>query len=358
MYSPVTASPHLKVGHASRMRGLPRSTYRFRVLGMGLAGLMIAAVLHELDAGWMAWTWAGLVCVAWPHIAFLVAIRSADPLRAELRNFMVDSALAGTCLPLMHFNLLPSAVLVTVVCADKVNTGVRGMLVRSLPGLGAAIVLAGLLTGFAIDWPTSTLVILASLPILVIHTLAVSYSTYQLVRKVQTQNVRLADLSQRDALTGLANRRHWEPAANDLLRRVHDHAVPATLMMLDADRFKLINDRHGHGVGDDVLRAIADLLRTLLPDGCAAGRLGGDEFVVALPLAVTEGERIAEMLRRAVEQLEFERAPALRCSISIGLADAPGAGLDLREWLEAADRCLYRAKQGGRNRTESCNSQA
>ncbi len=358
MPAPVSASPRPEVDHASRMRALPRRTYRFRVLGMGLAGLMIAAVLREIDAGWAAWTWAGLVCVAWPHLAYQLAIRSADPLKAELRNFMVDSALAGSCLPLMHFNLLPSAVLVTVVCADKVNTGVRGMLVRSLPGLVAAVVIGGLFTGFAVGPPTSMAVILASLPILAVHTLAVSYSTYQLVRKVQGQNVRLEELSQRDVLTGLHNRRHWEDAAAALLRRNQDEGLPATLMLLDADRFKRVNDRHGHGVGDDVLRAIADVLRTRLPEHCAAGRLGGDEFVVVLPLAMPEAEQVAETLRRGVESLEFERAPGLRCSISLGLADAPAAGLELREWLEAADRCLYAAKQAGRNRVAASVSGA
>ncbi len=345
-------SPRPDADHASRMRALPRRTYRFRVLGMGLAGLPLAVVLNELDAGWPAWVWAASTCVLWPHLAYLLAIRAADPLKAELRNFMVDSALAGTCVPLMHFNLLPSAVLVTVVCADKVNTGVRGMLPRSLPGMAVGLAVMSVFTGFAIDWPSSSAVILASLPIMVIHTLAVSFSTYQLVRRVEGQNVRLEELSQRDALTGLHNRRFWERQAGALLRRNQDHGVPATLMLLDSDQFKAVNDRHGHGVGDDVLRAIADLLRTQLPAGCASGRLGGDEFVVALPLAMPEAQRVAETLRRSVEALDFDRAPALRSSISIGLADAPASGLELREWLEAADRCLYRAKQGGRNRTE------
>ena len=104
-------------------------------------------------------------------------------------------------------------------------------------------------------------------------------------------------------------------------------------MLIDVDRFKTVNDRYGHGVGDDVLRDVAALLRAGLSEHAAAGRLGGDEFVVAL---------------------RFERVPTLRVSLSIGLADAPAAGLDLREWLEAADRGLYRAKEAGRNRTARC----
>jgi diguanylate cyclase len=339
--------------HASRMRALPRRTYRFRVLGMGLAALPIGTVLLERGAGW-PWAWLGLVCFLWPHVAYLLAKRAADPLHAEKRNFLVDSVLAGSCLPLMHFNLLPSAVLVTVTCADKVNTGVRGMLLRSLPGLLAAVLVGGALTGFAIDYRSSTAVILACLPIMAVHTLAVSYSMYLMIRKVQAQNVQLQALSERDALTGLANRRHWEGAAAALLAEHHARAVPATLMLLDADRFKAINDRWGHGVGDDVLRAIAERLRARLPEAGAIGRLGGDEFVVALPMPMADAERIAETLRADVEAIRLERVPSLRLSTSIGLAVPPAAGLELREWLEAADRCLYRAKQSGRNRTETC----
>ena len=187
-----------------------------------------------------------------------------------------------------------------------------------------------------------------------VHTLAVSFSMSQLVRKVQGQNIRLRELSEIDALTGLANRRHWELQAGELLRRNQGHAAPATLMLIDVDRFKTVNDRYGHGVGDDVLRDVAALLRAGLPEHAAAGRLGGDEFVVALPLQMDEAAVVAETLRSHAEALRFERVPTLRVSLSIGLADAPAAGLDLREWLEAADRGLYRAKEAGRNRTARC----
>ena len=337
-----------------RLRQLPRRTYGFRVLGMGLAALPIGTVLYELQAGWAAWIWATFVCLVWPQLAYLIAIRAANPMKAELRNFVVDSMLAGSCLPLIHFNLLPSAVLVTVACADKVNTGVRGMLPRSLPGLVAAVALGGMLTGFAFAPASSTAVILACLPIMAVHTLAVSFSMSQLVRKVQGQNVRLRELSEIDALTGLANRRHWELQAGELLLRNQGHATAATLMIIDIDRFKTVNDRYGHGVGDDVLRDVAELLRASLPEQAAAGRLGGDEFVVALPLQMDEAAVVAETLRGHAETLRFDRVPTLRVSLSIGLADAPAAGLALREWLEAADRGLYRAKEAGRNRTARC----
>jgi diguanylate cyclase len=191
---------------------------------------------------------------------------------------------------------------------------------------------------------------LACLPIMVIHTLAVSLSSYRLVRRVQKQNRQLEALNRRDALTGVQSRGFWEQQAQALLRQSQADGGAATLLLLDADEFKRVNDCHGHGVGDDALCAIADLLRRRLPAGSHAGRLGGDEFVVALPVAMGAAARVAESVRAEIEALAFPRTPGLCISVSIGLAAAPGPGLDLREWIEAADRALYRAKHAGRNR--------
>jgi diguanylate cyclase len=341
---------------ARHLHSLPRRAYRLRVLGMGLAALPLIAVMRELDSPGWAWAWMVFACFLWPHLAYFTASRSRDPLKWELRNFMFDSVLAGSWVPLMHFNLLPSAVLLTVVMADKVNTGVRGLWLRSLPGMVGAIALGAVATGFAVDYPTSTSVLLACLPIMVIHTLAVSWSSYQLVRRVQRQNLQLAELSRSDMLTGLDSRRHWQEQAESLLRDHQSQGQPATLLFVDVDHFKPINDRYGHAAGDDVLRAIADQLRTSLKGRTTAGRLGGDEFAVVLPVGLEEAAAAAERLRAAVEALRFPNHPDLRCSLSLGMAEAPGPGHGLREWMEAADHELYRAKHAGRNQASAAGT--
>ncbi len=335
----------------TRFSSLAQRTYPLRVLGMGLAALPLVAVMRELDSPWPAWVWVLFSCVLWPHLATVWARRSRDPFRAELRNFVIDSLFAGSWVPLMHFNVLPSAVLLSVVFADKINTGIRGLWLHSLPGLVGALVVAGLMTGFAVQLEASMTVVLASLPILVIHTLAVSMSSYRLVRKVQRQNLQLEQVSRVDGLTGLDSRGHWQAQAQGLLSRHQANGGVATVMLLDVDQFKDINDRYGHAIGDDVLRGISELIRRHLPDDGHAGRLGGDEFAIAVPLAMTDAQVIAENIRLAVDTLYFSNVPGLHCSISIGLADPPDAALGLREWIEAADRALYRAKHGGRNRT-------
>lgn len=337
-------------GVPPHLRNLHLRTYPMRTLGMGLAILPVMVVLHELDAGWPAWAWTLFCGLAWPHVALLRAKSSRTPYRAELTNFMIDSAMAGSLAPMMHFNLLPSAMLVTVATADKINAGVRGLWSRSLPGMLAAILLCAWLFGFRTDIATSTPVLLACLPLMVIHTLAVSASSYRLVRKVQKQNMRLDELSRHDSLTGLLSRGHWQEQTSALLAA----RTPASLLLVDVDLFKSINDHHGHAIGDDVLRGIADAIRDAIPEGSHAGRLGGDEFAVAVPLALPETLHVAEGIRSRVQALALGDA-AVQCSVSIGMAEPPAAGVDLRTWMEAADRALYRAKAGGRNRTHAAS---
>lgn len=346
-----TTRPAFEAGR--RLTRLPWRTYRLRVLGMALAALPVGTVLHELGAGWPAWAWLVFACFIWPQLAFVIATRSRDPFRAELRNFMFDSMLAGSWVPLMHFNLLPSVVLVTVVTADKINSGIRGLWVRSLPALVVAMLLSGWATGFVVSVPSSTLVILACLPIIIIHTLSVSASAYRLVRRVQTQNLALEAITQRDELTGMDSRKHWTERA---AARLHEHQASgsaATLLLLDIDHFKAINDRFGHTAGDDVLRMISSQIRAHLGGQGFAGRLGGDEFAIVLDMGHSASEAFAESLRAAIDTLKVPGHTGLECSVSLGLADPPDAGLGLREWIEAADRALYEAKRAGRNQAAS-----
>ena len=344
------ATPQAANTSPLHLQALPRRIYRFRTLGMGLSFFGIATVLTELDAAWPAWAWASFCCLLWPHIAFQVARRNSDPFRAELRNLMIDSALAGSLVPMMHFNLLPSVVLVTVASADKINIGVRGLLLRSLPGVLIGALIMGMLTGFSMQIATSTPVLLATLPIMVIHTLAVSLSSHRLIRRVQSQNLRLDEISRIDSLTGLEMRGHWQDNAGELLANHVAGTTRASMLLVDVDLFKQINDRNGHTIGDDVLRAIAAVIKNALPPGGHAGRIGGDEFAIVMPMDEDFARKVASNILAGVESLEFAFVPPLRCSVSIGIAEPVADDPSLRAWLERADHALYRAKAAGRNR--------
>ncbi|BBD80273.1 diguanylate cyclase [Aerosticca soli] len=336
--------------HKHHLQTLYRRVWGLRALGMGLGSLAPLVVLHELKSPVAAWAWVIFVGYGWPHLAYVLAARSRDAYRAEQRNLVFDTVLAGSCVPLMHFNVLPSVVLLTMVMADRLSAGIRGLWHRGLIGMLAGVLLGGMATGFAFAPQTRMPVVLACLPILVIHTLAVSLNSYALVRRTQQQNILLKKLSRTDALTGLVNRGHWEQAATTLLATVP--AGEASLLMMDLDAFKQINDDYGHLVGDDVLQAVSGVVLCHAGAGIA-GRLGGDELVLAVTADAATAAAIAEDIRAGVEALRFVHAPALRCSVSIGLATNGTAGGSLRVWLDAADQALYRAKAQGRNRASA-----
>lgn len=320
---------------------------------MGLGAVVAMVVLHENQAP--AAMWAVVFCggFVWPHLAWWLTRISANPQRAEVRNLLVDSAIAGAFVPLMHFNLLPSVLLVTLTTVDKISTGVRLLWASSLPGMLAAGALAAWWTGGAMGLESSMRVVIACLPMLVIHTLSVSVSSHRLIRKVSRQNKLLDELGRVDPLTGLYGRTHWEQQARDALRRLAATGEPACLLMLDIDGFKQINDGRGHTVGDDVIRAMSHIVRGCVRASDCAGRYGGDEFAILLRGAdMAQAQEIAQRIRAQAEAHQFGDHPELRFTSSIGIAAAQRHYATPREWVAAADAALYQAKRAGRNRVE------
>lgn len=335
-------------------RQLPRRVYPLRALGMGLGGVVVGVVLWERNAGLAAWLCMAAISFVWPHVAHLLSRRSADPYRAEIRNLLVDSALAVVLVTLMHFNLLPSVLLVTLTMVDKITTGIRGLWARSLPGMAGAAVAGAAFNGFQWAPETSMPVILACLPVMVLHTLSVSLVSYRLIRRVSRQNQLLDELRRIDALTGLYDRGHWQEQAEATLRRHHATDEPACLVMLDIDHFKQINDQHGHTVGDEVLRALARIVLSNVRSTDCAGRYGGDEFAIVLRGMHLDGATaVAHRIREQVQALQLHDMPGLQFTTSMGVATADHRHSSLRAWTNAADAELYQAKAAGRNRVSA-----
>jgi diguanylate cyclase len=155
-----------------------------------------------------------------------------------------------------------------------------------------------------------------------------------------------AAAAERDALTGLANRRHLERRAAELLPRLQAEGQPLALALLDLDHFKQINDRCGHATGDQVLVQLAQLLRENTRGGDIVSRHGGEEFVIVLPgMTLAAAAEVCERLRERVAGHGWPCAQPV--TISIGLAAAPPYALPAL--LAAADTALYGAKGRGRN---------
>ena len=162
--------------------------------------------------------------------------------------------------------------------------------------------------------------------------------------------------AQSDPLTRLANRTRFDQALEQELRAAARSQQPLTLMLLDIDHFKQLNDGHGHAAGDAVLRALAEVLRgrARRPRDLVA-RLGGDEFALLLPdTASPAGQAIAAGILHDVAALAASASGVPAFTVSIGIHTDPGAhGLAPAHVVEAADRALYRAKQDGRSRSHA-----
>ena len=153
-----------------------------------------------------------------------------------------------------------------------------------------------------------------------------------------------------DYLTGLANRRQFDWEGARLVELARRHGEPITLIMLDLDHFKVVNDTYGHGTGDEVLKHIAALMSRVCRKSDLAGRWGGEEFVILLPKSdAQDGAEMAERLRAEVEAHTFPEVGSV--TVSMGVAST-AAGDSLDDLLKRADSLLSRAKQGGRNRVE------
>lgn len=166
-------------------------------------------------------------------------------------------------------------------------------------------------------------------------------------------NEKLKTLAVTDELTGLSNRSHFFEKMDKEMKRCRRHGIPMTVLLIDLDDFKNINDTHGHIAGDEVLRTVSSVLASCVRDNDAVGRFGGEEFIVYLVhTSALEAAVPAERIRESVAGTEFEFAgKACRVSASVGVASYPAAddGESRVDFMKRADAALYEAKRNGKN---------
>ena len=311
---------------APRRLNFSKRMYFMRSLGLAVGAVCVGMVLYEHGRGVGFWGALALHVLLWPTLAYVLAVRSRNPVAAEYRNLLVDSIAGGFWIAVMAFDTLPSLLLGVMLTMDKVIVGGRLFGVKAF-----------------------ALMLLACLPLLVIYPMAVGAASRSLAQKTLEQKRMFEKISRFDAVTGLMNRQQLQYAATVELSRFKRIGRPAVLMMIDIDHFKQINDGHGHTTGDNVIEEFARLMKACLRDMDTGGRYGGDEFGIVMPETSWEEAIVAaERLRRQVAAYEFP-GHGLRCTISIGLAQVNPLIGSVNDWVTAADEALYAAKRRGRD---------
>lgn len=177
--------------------------------------------------------------------------------------------------------------------------------------------------------------------------------TDEAVNKLELEqaNAKLEELSRVDRLTNLYNRGFWEESFSKEFKRQQRSQAKSSLLMFDIDHFKKINDLFGHQGGDAALCFVSQTLKKVLRESDVAGRYGGEEFAVTLVDTDLDGAKVfAERLRKTIEDavIHYEESE-ITLTISVGIAQFDGKYTKYEQWIEDADKALYRSKEAGRN---------
>lgn len=357
-------------GHA-----LSLALHRVRVSAFAMGFVILAT--YMMGKGYGAPIWAALLLQStiYPHLLRWRLRHASHPIRAEFGNFLIDTFVAGLWAGGLGYPLwIAFTLLACSVVTITLYGGVRGAVwacALFLLGGGALFALVGPEPWPPTDTLTTLLCIVGLLVFLVLSTNTAflrnrklqetraalrqnEQALHQKIAEIDALQAQLHEQANRDPLTGLYNRRYLDGTLERELARCKREGHPLSLMLLDIDHFKSINDTYGHQAGDEVLRRLADLLAHQARAGDVACRYGGEEFLLLLPnMPLAAALERAERWRRSFADGEMAFGELrLRATLSVGIAAYPGHGTEAARLIRQADEALYRAKARGRNRIE------
>ncbi|MDQ2733764.1 MAG: GGDEF domain-containing protein [Pseudomonadota bacterium] len=349
--------PARTIAQQQRLRlrrfGMASSTYFLGLVVLGLCtllGLFPRSALLAVGALFLA-TNAGLL------LAFTTRWneRFADPSLTGPQVY-----LAVILVPLIlvlgrdvHFVAAPyySSIFVFAMLQMRARDLVR-VAAFVLVSYGVALLLRHQLYGSGLDWRVEAVTAMLVVAGSVWFATAASYIS-NLRGRLRGSLQHIATLATYDDLTGLWNRRQIDQMLEAAVKHAQRHGSALCVAMMDVDHFKRINDRYGHAMGDEVLKAVAGTLAGSVRAGDEVGRFGGEEFVLLLPATtMAQATSLADRLRSRMETLQSTPAGEPPVTGSFGLA-AWRAGESAGDLVRRADQALYRAKAGGRNRVEA-----
>lgn len=322
-----------------------------RMLGTLLCFFPILSVLLEHhEPVWLVLLLA-INAFVWPTIAFLRAGRAQKPLTCEHHNLVFDAAAGGFWIAMMAVNPLPSVVIATILLADRLSAGGHELVRKAGATMLAVFSAAWLAKGMPFDPVVTQRTMYATLPLIAIYLLALSVLTDNIAIKLRQKSRELERIAMMDPLLDIANRRLLEKRIKHELAKLRESAHCSSLMFIDIDNFKEVNDRFGHKVGDTLLVTVSKILHVATRKTDTPARLGGDEFVILLPdTSPEEALVVATRIMDATAVMMLAQDPTFRCTLSIGIANAAQDMETVTDWLKVADDALYRAKRAGKNR--------
>jgi diguanylate cyclase len=330
-----------------------RRVYPTRVIGLALGGIAIATVFWAEGAPLGLWFVLWTSALAWPHFAYGLGVNSADPYRTELRCLMVDSALGGVFIALMKFNVLPSALLVSMLSMDKLTVGGARYLLPCTAALAGACLAVAAASGFHVRLETTMAEVYGSLPLLVCYPLLVGFASYRMARQMRYQNKQLEAMSRTEGLARMLTRPAWERMVAQEFELCRRGELSSSIVIVGIDDLPALNERHGHPTGDEVIRSIAVTVRNALREHDVPGRFAGGEFAALLSGSdARQALDIAEHIRRAVASSVLEKRDELRGSVSVGVAPIAPRDGSYRDWVAGARQALAAAKAKGGDRVE------
>ena len=353
--------------HAGKLHWVVTLNRRNRSLFFAIGMFVLGTHLAYLQAGPLMWSLLALQLLVYPQLVYWRAARAADPLRAEMQNLLVDGLLLGIWITVWGLPLWISFMLFVGVCVNVVIFMGLPSLWKGVASMAAGVALVAAVHGLEFRPHTELHTSLLCSMLLTCYLLFIAHDAYsrgvklrasrhelgQRLAEITSLQSQLQEQAERDPLTGLHNRRFLDDALERELAACAQAGVPLTLVLIDIDRFKRINDTYGHPAGDEMIRRLADLLRERVrDDGLIACRYGGEEFLMMLPgTPVAEALDMAEGLRATFESLKVVSAgQSMRTTLSIGVAGCPDHGTQAQPLVLRADQALYEAKLRGRNR--------
>jgi diguanylate cyclase len=331
-----------------------KRNYPPRVFGMALAFAAGAVVLYQQQAPWPFWLVAVFSGFFWPHLAYFSASHSPHPVKAEYRNILVDSLLAGLWVPMLSFNVLPSLVLLSMTCVENILVGgwrlvLKGLLVSTLGALLGWLWATFIWPDYMLQIEPTMLGLIGVTPLMVLLPLFMGAINYDLSGRLARLREEKEQISRTDAVSGLYTRQCWEARVYTEYERHRRSSSPLSAIMVDIDHFTEINDKYGRGAGDQVIRELSALLLESAREADVPCRYGGEEFGLLLPDTNIDGAmQVAERLRISVQTLAIT-PEEINCTISLGVAAADPEVTKYRELIERAEKALYLAKRNGRN---------